>query len=701
MKKKFSFESGWHPAGSDHFVFDGPFDHDWHFGHHNDHKKFVFGTHDDDVLNGSSRSEFIFGFGGDDEIHGNGGKDFISGGHGDDLIDGGADKDSLFGDKGNDGLFGGADNDELSGGKGNDYLDGGAGKDSLRGGPGNDKFVIHLGTGHDTIEDFECNDSIDLRDFGFASGDDVIDAFQDFGHKTVLILPGGNKLVLEGVHKAELKADQFIVSDTQKGPISSATPYLVPVDGSVSFVSLLTTGDAVGFKDAAETIPWRMAGTPDGLGAFDNGDGTFTVLMNHEFSPTAGIPRDHGGTGSFISKLVIDKASLKVLSGDDLIQTVHLYDPGTGDFYNPVTDAGHPVSGAYQFDRLCSADLAAETAFYNPETGLGYNGGRIFMNGEEDGPPFSTHYGLAFAHFASGSLAGQSFELATLGKLAHENVVADPYSGDKTIIATMDDGPTGTSQVYFYYGDKQASGTALEKAGLTGGHLFGLKVAEIVDELIAVDPLGSDDESTFTLVDLGDVSNKTGAQLDADSEAAGVTSFLRPEDGAWEPINHDRFYFATTDAFNAPSRLWAVDFNDALHPELGGTIKLLLDGTEGQQMLDNLAVNSDGKVILNEDVGNNVHNGKVWEYDPFNDQLTLLAQHDPNRFDPNLNGPGVPGPDFITQDEESSGVLDVTDILGSAGQHAYLIDVQAHNTLGGELVQGGQLMVMYQDLVTV
>jgi hypothetical protein len=139
------------------------------------------------------------------------------------------------------------------------------------------------------------------------------------------------------------------------------------------------------------------------------------------------------------------------------------------------------------------------------------------------------------------------------------------------------------------------------------------------------------------------------------------------------------------------------DFDDALHPELGGTIKLLLDGTEGQQMLDNLTVTSDGKVILNEDVGNNAHIGKVWEYDPFNDQLTLLAQHDPNRFDPNLNGPGVPGPNFITQDEESSGVLDVTDILGSAGQRAFLIDVQSHNSLGGELVQGGQLMVMYQD----
>jgi hypothetical protein len=27
---------------------------------------------------------------------------------------------------------------------------------------------------------------------------------------------------------------------------------------------------------------YKMSGLADGLGAFDNGDGTFTVLMNHE-----------------------------------------------------------------------------------------------------------------------------------------------------------------------------------------------------------------------------------------------------------------------------------------------------------------------------------------------------------------------------------------------------------------------------------
>ena len=32
---------------------------------------------------------------------------------------------------------------------------------------------------------------------------------------------------------------------------------------------------------------YRMARIPDGLGAFDNGEGTITVLMSHELTATA------------------------------------------------------------------------------------------------------------------------------------------------------------------------------------------------------------------------------------------------------------------------------------------------------------------------------------------------------------------------------------------------------------------------------
>ena len=149
-------------------------------------------------------------------------------------------------------------------------------------------------------------------------------------------------------------------------------------------------------------------------------------------------------------------------------------------------------------------------------------------------------------------------------------------------------------------------------------------------------------------------------------------------------IDHNKFYFVTTASITGHSKLWELDFTDAKNPTLGGTVKMLLDGTEGQLMFDNITVSPDGKITLCEDPGNNDRVAKVWQYDPANASLTEIAHHDPARFDPNLNGPGVAGPNFITKDEESSGVIDVT---------------QSHKEVGGALVEGGQLMVMHQYLV--
>ena len=650
--------------------------------HHKLFKKFVFGTPDEDVLNGTNGHDIVFGFGGDDQIFGLRGNDIAFGGRGDDRVDGGKDHDILFGEHGNDGLAGGDGNDDLHGGGGRDFVVGGAGKDDLTGGGGSDKFVLRQGSGIDTIKDLQSDDRIDLRDYGFASAEDVLDAFRQRGHDAVLDLGDGNKLIIKDTRVSQLDAAQFIVSDAATGPSSSQSPYVVGVDAAISTVSLLTVGD-----ETSDGTGWQMVGIPDGLGAFDNGDGTFTVLMNHELGATEGVVRDHGFAGAFVSKLTIDKTTLEVLSGEDLITQAFSYNAMTGN-YDPL--AG-PIG------RLCSADLPAETAFFNPETGLGYNGGRIFLSGEEVG-----NEGRAFAHFVTGTEAGHSYELAWLGNMSYENQLANPHTGDKTVVALTDDSTPG--QVFFYVGDKKAAAPgldALDMAGLTGGTFYGLKVSEL-DTMADNNnesngtTLGGDYQSAFTLESLGDVSGRTGAEIQTDSEAKEVTEFLRPEDGQWDTIDPDVFYFTTTNGFDQPSRLWAAEFNDASNPAAGGTIRMLLDGTEGQQMLDNMTVTKDGKVLLQEDPGNQTHLAKIWEYDPTTDELLLLAQHDPDRFDPAAPAGGEP---FLTQDEESSGIIDVTDILGSAGQNVFLFDVQAHYPIPGELVQGGQLGLMYQDLI--
>jgi len=239
--------------------------------------------------------------------------------------------------------------------------------------------------------------------------------------------------------------------------------------------------------------------------------------------------------------------------------------------------------------------------------------------------------------------------------------------------------------------------------------MYGVKVAgmEFETDLTTKAVNGSH----FDLVPVGndtntsaDVHNLTGAQIENISHnqtgnGVAVTGFERPEDGAWDTIDHNKFYFVTTASITGHSKLWELDFTDAKNPTLGGTAKMLLDGTEGQLMFDNITVSPDGKITLCEDPGNADRVAKVWQYDPANASLTEIAHHDPARFDPNLNGPGVPGPNFITKDEESSGVVDVSNILGNAGEHAFLIDTQSHKEVGGNLVEGGQLMVMHQYLV--
>ncbi|WP_091754379.1 hypothetical protein [Methylobacterium sp. ap11] len=66
------------------------------------------------------------------------------------------------------------------------------------------------------------------------------------------------------------------------GSSTTQTPYLVPSTGNVDFTSLLSVGDTVPGSVKADGTPWRFVGIPDGIGAFDNGDGTATVLVNHE-----------------------------------------------------------------------------------------------------------------------------------------------------------------------------------------------------------------------------------------------------------------------------------------------------------------------------------------------------------------------------------------------------------------------------------
>lgn len=480
------------------------------------------------------------------------------------------------------------------------------------------------------------------------------------------------------------------------GPQSSQTPYVVPTAAGWEVTSLITVGDS------AKNVEYPMVGIPDGLGALPGkydehgnyvADKAFiTIFMSHELGATAGIPRAHGATGAFVSQWTLHLNSKQVMWGQDLITKVMGWDNVNKQFVD--------ATGSTQFARFCSADLPPETAFFNPATGRGFNG-RIYMAGEETG-----NEGRAYATIVSGDEKGTAYQLPHLGRFSWENSLAHPNAGDKTLVVGMDDSSPG--QVYLYVGDKQTSGNAVEQAGLHNGKLFGIRVnnggANYGNGLVKLENAGAI-KGTFDLVDLTDVAAlDSGAQMQTQSTARDVTEFARPEDGHWDPTNPKVFYWATTGRSNQSARIYKFTFDSITNPT-GGTVEAVLDsanlvGTDGQvaRSFDNMVVDGEGNLVIQEDPGNSSYIAKTWKFNPRTGEAVQIFESDRNRF-------AVGAANFLTQDEENSGVVDVTDLVANAnwyeeGRRYYLAVTQAHYRLEGGLVEGGQLQLLASPKVS-
>ena len=495
-----------------------------------------------------------------------------------------------------------------------------------------------------------------------------------------------------------------------QGPSSSQTSYLTPTSPGWSATSLLTVGDSIG--------GYLMIGIPDGLGAYDNGNGTMTVLANHEIGNNfttgvlQGTNRAHGIAGGSVSKWVINTSTWQVVSGSDFV-TSRLNQM----MWNGTTWAA-PAT-AYAYLRPCSADLPKLSAFWDASTSTGYDG-LIFLNGEETGAE-----GKAFAFIATGAAGevGKAYELPHHGKYSYENLLARSNYGStpgaanllQTVVVGTDD--TTPGELYVYIGTKTNTGNAVQMAGLTNGQLYGVKVNAGVTGYTGAVTLenASGINGTFALAPIftnGTIAAKTGAEFQTASLAAGVTQFARPEDAHW--VDENSLIFATTGAtvnsISVTSKIYQLDFDSSMSDGIlttGGSIKVIVDsknilGLDGAaaRSFDNLTIGDDNKLYIQEDPGSNAYVAKHWIVDHTLSTQALREASAVQIFESDRTRFTTGAVNFQTIDEEHSGIIDITTIVndGIAGSQWFLVATQNHAAATGAnaatLVEGGQFIAL-------
>jgi len=488
------------------------------------------------------------------------------------------------------------------------------------------------------------------------------------------------------------------------GPSTTVAPYVIPVAPGVETSALLTV------NDLPADDGFRMVGIPDGLGAYRQANGDVEVLMSHGLAATEGIHR-YGTSGfqrgAFVSQFVLNPASLRVERGQELLRCCG---PSNYNYATGRYDYGQSVV----FGRFSSSTLTEPGQLFNDATGRGYRGfqGRspIYFANEDNGTE-----GRAFGFTVYEDQAGPprplplgfdgGVQLPRLGLYSRENTVPARNLTDTTVVMGMDDSVGG--QVYVYAGTKtsgdQIFGNPFALAGLTNGANHGVRVDGVVDDAAFRAGHRKGEGARFTLPEVN--WNQTGAAQQAESTAKGVLAFARPKDGHWDPGNRNDYYFVTAEGgqgtgVGGGGGLWRLRFDDVERPNEGGTLTLLLDGTEGLQSPDDITITGGGNLLIQEDPGNRPEVARILTYRISGGQLATLAQFDPARF--------APGANNFTIDEESSGLIDAESLLGPGW---FLFNAQVHTATGlppgappgspggvpgtvDEYVENGQLLAM-------
>jgi len=471
--------------------------------------------------------------------------------------------------------------------------------------------------------------------------------------------------------------------------------YVLSKSDGATLSVIATTGDKIGSE--------VLRGVPDGMGAMKNADGTLTLLSNHEISLSnlvAQASKTATGTwGSSISKMTYDPKTDKIVKNENFIKTMSWYNYATGT-WGPTWDQSVPAGspkvtsfgaeiGTNGLNRFCSGNLAAAGLLSHTEKDAktkkkvtyGYTE-PVYFTGEEDGD-----YSRAFAF----DMNGTGIQLPKMGLAGWENFLTKPGTGKTTVIMGNEDYNATDSQLYMYVGTKQTTGANFaEKAGLTNGKLYTIALENyLTDNAVRAAAKGTKINVGFNEVN----TNPKFGNFTAMAQANGTT-FSRIEDGEFDPKNPNVYYFITTESNKDPlataanpaeptykrdgGGVWKMTFADAKDPFKGATVELLINGTEAPYLSkpDNLTIDENGYLLIQEDPGSNDHVARLVAYRLSDGKIGTIAAFDDKYF-------AAGGANFITNDEESSGIINVNQFLKPAGDSKsyFFFNAQVHAKL--------------------
>lgn len=471
-------------------------------------------------------------------------------------------------------------------------------------------------------------------------------------------------------------------------------PMVVAVAAGWENTAISTVGDVV--KN------YTPPGIPDGMSAYaGRGRGVMSVFVNHELREGQGYEYELANgtvlTGARISRYDIQTKTLKVVDADLAFDTMYdvdglmVTDPNQ---LNPVDDDENGIA------RLCSGRgvSAGEYGFVDD----------IHFAGEEQ------TNGVLWALDAD---SGDMWAVPDAGLLAWESV-SPVDTGDAGTVALLVGDDREAAPLWLYVGERQPGGNFLERNGLVGGQLY----AWVADANVPAGTFDSPAEffsngttATGTWVEVdarnSDGSLRTTAELDAAADAVGHFQFSRPEDVHDNPLDAQQLVLASTGrttwdgASDVYGTTYLVDMDFSDGAPTGAELTILYDGdvayaTVGPDAMlrspDNLTWASDGLVYVQEDRATGADWGteeaSIWQLDPTQPgDAQRIAQVDRSAVpDGQIDSGGGLGA------WETSGIIDVTNLVKTDASVALLYNVEAHSITGGTiadrgLVQGGQI----------